>query len=125
MTLVLLALACGAGAGDTGEAGVDAQCTRDPPLTWDSFGQGFMATHCAGCHSSLLPEGMREGAPPGVDLDTYAGVLEYAERVGARSLGEAPTMPPGGGPSEAERARLAEWLACAVAADLAALEEGR
>lgn len=44
-------------------------CERDPPLSWDRFGQQFMHTHCAGCHSSSLPEALREGAPIGVDLD--------------------------------------------------------
>lgn len=31
-------------------------------------------------------------------------------------------MPPGGGPSEEERARLGEWLDCQVAADIEALK---
>lgn len=113
MIWVLLLLACGADSGDSGTAYTGA-CDRSPPLSWDSFGQGFMSTHCAGCHSSLYPEGMREGAPVGVDLDTYTGVLQWVDRVEARTLGEGATMPPGGGPSDAERALLAEWLACGV-----------
>lgn len=82
-----------------------------------------MDTHCAGCHSSLLPDGMREGAPLGVDLDTYAGVVAWVDRVEARAIGDAPTMPPGGGPAEDERRLLAEWLQCGVWPDHNALAE--
>lgn len=98
-------------------------CTHVPPLDYPNFGQAFMDKHCAGCHSSLLPEGRRVGAPVGVDFDTYAAVLQWHERVAARALGDAPTMPPGGGPSDEERALLAEWLACEVARDAALLAE--
>lgn len=122
MSLLLLALlSCAEPDEDSGAAG---PCDRSPPLTWDSFGQQFMHTHCAGCHSSLLPEELREGATLGVDFDTYAGVLAWADRIRARSLGEAPTMPPGGGPEIAELDRLEEWLGCQVAQDLERLAEG-
>lgn len=114
--LLALLLGC-AGGGDSADP-----CPRDPPLTWESWGEATMVRHCTGCHSSLLPESMREGAPVGVDLDTYAGVLQWHDRIRARSTGEAPTMPPGGGPSAEEVAMLTEWLDCAVAADVAALE---
>lgn len=123
--LVLLgllgSLACGpaGGAGDSGDSG--DPCTHDPPLTYDTFGRQYLRTHCAGCHSEGLPEGHREGAPVGVDLDTWAGALRWAERTQARATGAAPTMPPGGGPTDAERARFAEWVACEL---LPAAEEG-
>lgn len=110
--MVGLALACG----DPADSGVEL-CDRDPPLTYDNFGQGFMGKHCAGCHSSLYEGPNRKGAPPGVDLDSYAGVVTWAYRVEARATGEAPTMPPGGGPSPTELARLDEWLQCAVLRD--------
>lgn len=81
-----------------------------------------MGVHCAGCHSSLNPDGHRKGAPAGVDLDSYAGVLQWAYRTEARSLGDNPGMPPGGGPSPAELERLEEWLHCSVFPELAASE---
>lgn len=117
--MLLLLLGCGLlGADDT----AGAACERDPPLTWENFGEALMTRHCTGCHSSLLPESLREGAPMGVDFDTYAGVLAWADRVRARSTGPEPDMPPGGGPSAEEVRLLTEWLDCAVADDLAALE---
>ncbi|MFN7143310.1 MAG: hypothetical protein ACK4YP_06005 [Myxococcota bacterium] len=108
MILLLLWACTGAAPEDTGA------CHRDPPLTWQNFGQGWMDKHCVGCHSSLLREDQRNGAPVGVDLDTWEDAVAWGPRIAARSLGDAPTMPPGGGPSEEERRLLAEWLDCAV-----------
>lgn len=115
------------GCGDKGadSAASDDPCARRPALTWDNFGKGLMDKHCNGCHSTLVERSSRKGAPLGVDFNTYVGVLEFADRIGARSLGEAPTMPPGGGPDLTERARLEEWLQCEVAADKAALAGAR
>lgn len=117
MIALWLAFAC-AGAGDS-----TAPCETATPLTYSGFGQGFMEKHCTGCHSSLLRPDQRNDAPLGIDLDSYREVLEHAERVEARVLGEGgPTMPPGGGPTEEELEMLAEWLRCEVYPDLTALE---
>lgn len=118
-----LALALGACSGAGDDSGGD--CDRSPPLSWHSFGQGFMGKHCTGCHSSLLPDSHREGAPASVNFDTYADVVAQADRIAARALGDEPTMPPGGGPSAEEQALLAEWLRCGVAEDEPRLEVGR
>jgi uncharacterized membrane protein len=103
-----LLISCGDG-GDTG----DLEC-REPPLSWDNFGQGLMSRHCTGCHSSLLPEDMRGEAPLGVDLETEEGFLDWADRVEVRATGSEPTMPPGGGPTEVEVVQLEEYLRCVV-----------
>ena len=116
MILALL-LSCG---GDGSDSAIT--CDRDPPLTFHNFGESFMAKHCIGCHSVLHEGNLREGAPLGVDLNTYDDVLQWAERIDARALGSI-DMPPGGGPSESERAMLAEWLECKVYPDKDAQEE--
>lgn len=105
--LLLLALGC------TPEV-EDSACDRVPALSYDNYGEGHLNKHCTGCHSSLVPADHREGAPPGVDFDTYEGVLTWADRIVARGTGEAPTMPPGGGPSADEVALFSEWLSCTV-----------
>lgn len=87
-------------------------CDREPPLTYDNFGKGFLGLHCTGCHSSLLKPEQRNLAPEGVDFDTLKGVLTWAERIEDRTL--AQTMPPSGGPTPEELDRVAEWLACEV-----------
>ena len=109
--VVLLSMGCASGS-DTGAA-AETFC-REPALTYANFGEGFMDKHCNGCHSSYLPEGMRSGAPVGVDLDSYPSVLEWVHRVEARGTGSAPTMPPGGGPEPVEVDQLEEWLLCNV-----------
>jgi hypothetical protein len=107
------------GGGDDTAGGA---CARTPPLDWDNFGDGIVTKHCTGCHSSLLPADLREGAPLGVDFDTYEGVLQYRDRIVIRAVSADGGMPPGGGPSEEERALLGEWLDCGVADDAKHIE---
>ncbi len=85
-------------------------CSTTP--TWESFGQGFLRTWCTPCHSSGLPEGARQGAPLGVDFDTYASTLAFAGRLVPVAGSAGSSMPPAGGPSAEERARLLEWVRC-------------
>jgi len=92
-------------------------CDRDPPLSYLNWGKGFLDTHCTGCHSPLVPEAQRNGAPDGVDLDTYAKVLIYGARIDERAFALEEPMPPGGGPTEDELMRLDEWLQCGVFPD--------
>jgi uncharacterized membrane protein len=117
---VFLALAACTGelAGDTADAG-PAPPDAPPPVSCDdsvlrysNFGEPFVLDWCRGCHSAGVPDGMRQGAPEGVDFDTHEQVATYAPRILARATGAIPSMPPAGGPSDAERAWLAEWLAC-------------
>ena len=110
--VIILTLLVSCGTKNTDSADLD--CSRTPPLTYNNFGRGYLDKHCVGCHHSLLPQDMREGAPIGVDLDTYEFSIEWAERIEARATGEIPTMPPGGGPSEEEREMLSEWLRCGL-----------
>ena len=93
--------------------------TKSWPLGLRAIASRMAAPRCASSGDA------RKGAPIGVDFNTYAGVLEFSDRIGARSLWDTPTMPPGGGPDLEERARLEEWLQCEVAADRAALAEQR
>ncbi len=129
LVLVLVAgfgVSCGSKAEDSG--GPDVDCSRRPALDWHNFGKGFMDKHCNGCHSVLVPDEWRQGAPAGVDFNTYGDVLEWTDRIwarGTRAVVEEPTMPPGGGPSTLELDRLEEWLSCEVALDKAALAEAR
>lgn len=77
-------------------------------LTYDGFGRGFFASHCDGCHTTGT-----SGAPEGYRFDTLDDVRRHRERIFARAAGPNVSMPPGPrDPPEAERDRLAEWLAC-------------
>ena len=65
---------------DTGTQGAATDTgavTVDCSLTWDGWADGFFSTYCRSCHSVATAE--RHGAPTGVDLDTRADVIEWAE----------------------------------------------
>ncbi len=109
--MIALLLACQLGGSDTAAS---EDCDREPALSWENFGESYMALHCNGCHSSLLPSGQRGGAPLGMDFDTWSDVVLNVERIRSRALGDAPDMPPGGGPTETDLEMFEEWLACEV-----------
>jgi uncharacterized membrane protein len=80
-------------------------------LSYDDFGEPFIANWCRGCHSEGNIPGMRQGAPPDVNFDTLAEVRSYAGEI-VDMAGTGRMMPPAGGPSDAERAMLIEWISC-------------
>ena len=91
------------------EEPLPSRCEPDPDTTWGTFGAGFMAGRCAGCHGSGAPE--RHGAPAGVVFDSEADVWEQQAAV-VDSVLTRGSMPPAGGLTEPELAHLKAWLAC-------------
>lgn len=94
-------------------------CPPNSPLGHRSFGAGFLRTWCTGCHSSTLAADDRQGAPVDVNFDTAALYRPHARAVYERAVLEAAAdpssaspMPPAGVVPEADRRRLAEWIAC-------------
>ncbi len=81
-----------------------------PILTWDGFAQGFLTTHCQGCHASTSPD--RHDAPENVIFDTEEDALAWKERILVTAGTEPYTMPPAGGPTAEDRERLVAWLTC-------------
>lgn len=96
--------------GDDG-GGDDTTTCDNSYLTYDNFGEPFMENWCRSCHSSQVPEDMRQTAPDDVNFDDLADVKSFADRIKYRA-GEQKTMPPAGGPSDEERALLVEWISC-------------
>jgi hypothetical protein len=99
-------------------------------LTWEGFGEPFMATYCTACHDSSLHRQQRNGAPLYHDFDSLMGVLYLPDHID-ETAGFGPAahntrMPPdrcpsvkGGSinrdcpkPSDEERTNLALWIAC-------------
>ena len=95
-------------------------CPDDSFLTYENFGGPFMLSYCTTCHASRLPADMRQGSPLEVDFDGLDDIRAQADRVWIRAADQNFSMPPVGPPSDEERARLGEWLACGAptAADL-------
>lgn len=81
---------------------------------YDSVAAPFVINWCRGCHSSSIPEAMRQKAPLDVNFDSEADVRNWADRIEARATSTTPTMPPAGGPTHDERAQLREWIECGM-----------
>lgn len=127
--LALLIVGCGGGGSPTP---TETVCpTPDPnTVTYDNFGQQFMADYCLQCHTETLPRSQRNGAPLFHDFDDLIGILQVANHIDEQAgIGPAAAnhfMPPArcpstpGGPlaidcpqpTDDERRQLAEWIAC-------------
>lgn len=106
------------------EAPFAVTCERDPPLTYENFGEGVLDRHCLSCHSTHVRTSLRGGAPDDVNFNTWDEVVFWAPRILARSV-DQDTMPPTGTMLPNERDRLGEWLTCEVMpASILAAEEG-
>lgn len=90
----------------TGDTGPCADAPEWPEA------QGFVRTWCLPCHSAEVEGVDRQGAPAGVDFDTYAQVFAWREAIEQRATGPDLDMPPVPGASDEAVARFAEWLAC-------------
>lgn len=114
---ILLGVLVGCG----GQSEAELACDRVPPLTYETFGKGFIEQNCTGCHSSYLTTVEdRNYAPPSVNLNTYADIVYWVDRVDVRTLVDQ-DMPPAGGISEDTRAMVKEWLTCSVYPDAEAM----
>lgn len=98
-----------------------AECPQDGGLTYDTFGKGFMDKYCVRCHSSKLKGAARNGATEGHDFDLLAGIMPVAEHIDEYAAAgpdavnvKMPATDPK--PTEEERHKLGEWLACEVPA---------
>lgn len=114
--LALGVAACSSEEAPGGEPPPDpnSQICKDSTLTYENFAAPFVITWCRGCHGVNQPLTMRQNAPVGVNFDTAAEVRGGSDRLLARATGVMPTMPPAGGPSDEERALLAEWIGCGM-----------
>lgn len=115
LSVVLLLAACGTDAVTRDDRGDDdpmVDSCDTSYLDYDNFGAPFVINWCRGCHSSSVPDGMRQHAPLGVNFDTADDVRTWSPKIAEKTTGMAPTMPPAGGPSGDERALLGEWLTC-------------
>jgi len=65
---------------------------------------------CLGCHLSTLPDDQRDGAPVGVDFDTFAGAKQSGDEIVEHAV-VVMNMPPSGPLSDAEKQALSNWKA--------------
>ncbi|MFM2160733.1 MAG: hypothetical protein RLZZ383_245 [Pseudomonadota bacterium] len=114
------------GAADTSGVGADTDaCAPDVAGTWETLGEGYVRTWCTPCHAGSLSGDARAGAPAGVDFDGLDDVHRWLDAIveaATTTDGGSPRMPPGGGPSAADVAAFAAWLACDAPGEVAAPE---
>lgn len=116
--------ACGGDDGGSEEAETTsgATCAEGSTLTYETFGRAFMGAYCTSCHASSVGGANRQGAPSDHNFDTLdairetgAGHIDDAAAAGPEKTNAS--MPPSTHaaiPSDLERRRLGEWLACGM-----------
>jgi uncharacterized membrane protein len=107
----------GHGHGTTTGVATKSVCPTTQTLTYDNFGQSFMAMYCLRCHSANVTGAARAGAPTDHNFDERNRIQTFAAHIDEQAAaGPAATnvaMPPSDPkPSEEERRKLGEWLAC-------------
>ncbi len=89
----------------------DPACGDATPLvTWETFAEAFLSTHCQGCHASASLN--RQGAPAGVRFDDEMETVALGNTILNVVSVTEPSMPPSGGPSDDDRQLLNVWLSC-------------
>lgn len=95
------------------------ECPPNSTITYENFGMAFMEDFCVECHDSAKTGAARNGAPSAHDFDTLLGIRSVANHIDqAAGIGPASAnrnMPPEdelSQPSDDDRRKLAEWIAC-------------
>jgi hypothetical protein len=100
ITVASLALVLGCGSSSVGPTG--STCPKTSTLSYGNFGKAFMDSYCVGCHSKVASQSGIKADLAGID-----------DRAASGPNGANTSMPKSGAsPSDAERVRLGEWLAC-------------
>jgi hypothetical protein len=94
-----------------------AVCAEGSTLTWDNFAEDFFASYCTRCHSTTLSGAARNGAPNDHNFDSVEMVrdeIDHTDEQAAAGPDSVNTLMPisGPAPTEEERRKLGEWLAC-------------
>jgi uncharacterized membrane protein len=101
----------------------ESVCPPTDPPTYATFGQVFMESYCTECHDAAKTGAMRQDAPATIDFDTLAQLRMWTSQIDKQAaFGPAAMnrlMPPAGNPrptepSDDERRRLGEFIACEV-----------
>lgn len=95
-------------------------CPPTDPPDYAGFGATFFSTYCLDCHSQTKTGDARNDAPVAIDFDTRSLVRENTSNIDKQAAW-GPTahnviMPPDGEPkpTDAERIRLGEYIACEI-----------
>jgi hypothetical protein len=93
-----------------GMSGSGAACPTGSTLTYDSFGKAFFTSYCLRCHGAFSLGDMVSFAS--IDnIRAASRIIDGRAGFGPKAMNES--MPPSDPkPTDDERTKLAEWLAC-------------
>lgn len=97
-----------------------ATCPPADKPDYASFGMAFFDTYCLDCHSTSKAGADRHDAPIAINFDTRALVRENTSNIDKQAAwgpdAHNVIMPPDGEiqPTDAERLRLGEYIACEI-----------
>ncbi|MEZ5357227.1 MAG: hypothetical protein R3F48_00260 [Candidatus Zixiibacteriota bacterium] len=77
-------------------------------VTYTADIKAVLDSRCISCHSSSLTGLDRNGAPVGVNFNTYSAAVANASAANVRI--QSGTMPPTGGLPQGERSLFQEWI---------------
>jgi uncharacterized membrane protein len=108
---------CGGGGHDEQEKPSGAICPTTQTLTYANFAGAFFEQYCQRCHAGTVTGAARNGAPDDHTFDTVTDIVvnktHIDENAAAGPKAVNKTMPPNGAkPTDEERRKLGEWLAC-------------
>jgi len=101
-----------------GGVATGATCPSLDAPTAQNFGTAFVETYCLSCHSQSATGAARQGATVGVDFDTLDEVRRQLALIDTHAAAGPNTtnteMPPAQRPqpTQQEREKLGQWLAC-------------
>jgi hypothetical protein len=82
--------------------------------SWATYAQGFFATWCTRCHSSMRSGAARNGAPDGYNWDDLTAVHAHIDNIRS-AVGVGNFMPPNDPlPPCSERRRIVRWIDAAA-----------
>jgi uncharacterized membrane protein len=132
--LMFFCLSCGAAVGDGASTDADVKksnssgssviinkpvviasalkCRKGTPLTYKNFGHSFILTHCSQCHSAVVVNENRVGAPEEINFDTAELVQIWRANILDSLDDRANPMPPEQSIEESKLDQFEEWLDC-------------
>jgi uncharacterized membrane protein len=110
-TALVLGLGLGLGLAACDDGVPPGESCETSFVRYDNFAEPFFLDWCRSCHSATVPGDMRQDAPVDVNFDTLGDIRDHRRRI-YELAGNRSSMPPAGGPSDAEREMLVEWLSC-------------
>jgi mono/diheme cytochrome c family protein len=107
LVLGIALAACGEKA-DPGGPGDDDIDVDGGEVTYAEDIKPMLDSNCISCHAAALNGADRNGAPLGVDFDTYTAAVDSGEQANTRI--KAGTMPPSGPLSGEEMSLFQAWV---------------